>query len=177
MNGSRRRAGPGPSAYRRTGSAGAGTPGQGAAGPGHQPRQTRREPYWPKELAELPGAIPHERYVTLLPLALSKAQDDKGRVRWMFYGGSEQGPDRAFWKSFYYAPGQERRPEYAVDFIRRLLHSAYGEKLERLTDLRRSRFPHPAGFGRDGVQTVAAGSPAELDAAFSFGRAGIAEGC
>ena len=27
--------------------------------------------YWPKELAELPGAIPHERYVTFLPLALS----------------------------------------------------------------------------------------------------------
>jgi hypothetical protein len=63
--------------------------------------------YWPKELAELPGAIPHERYVTFLPLALSKAQDDKGRVRWMFYGGSEQGPDRAFWKSFYHAPGIE----------------------------------------------------------------------
>jgi hypothetical protein len=103
--------------------------------------------YWPKELAELSGAIPHERYVTLLPLALSKAQDDKGRVRWMFYGSSEQGPDRAFWKSFYYAPGRERRPEYAVDFVRRLLHSAYGEKLEQLTDLRRAGFRILPGSG------------------------------
>jgi hypothetical protein len=96
--------------------------------------------YWPKELAGLPGAIPHERYVTFMPLALSKTQDDKGRVRWTFFGGSEQGPDRAFWKSFYHAPGRERRPEYAVDFIRRLLRSAYGEKPERLTDLRRAGF-------------------------------------
>ena len=103
--------------------------------------------YWPKELAELPGAIPHERYVTFLPLALSKAQDDKGRVRWMFYGGSEQGPDRAFWKSFYHAPGRERSPEYAVDFVRRLLRSAYGEKPERLTDLRHAGFRILPGSG------------------------------
>lgn len=104
-------------------------------------------PYWPKELAEVPGAIPHERYVTFLPLALSEAQDDKGRVRWMFYGGSEQGPDKAFWKSFYCGPGRERRPEYAVDFIRRLLHSAYREKLESLTDLRRAGFRILPGSG------------------------------
>jgi hypothetical protein len=104
-------------------------------------------PYWPKELSELPGAIPHERYVTFLPLALSKAQDDKGRVRWMFYGSSEQGPDRAFWKSFYSAPGCERPPEYAVDFIRRLLRSAYGEKPERLTDLRLAGFRILPGSG------------------------------
>lgn len=103
--------------------------------------------YWPKELSELPGAIPHERYVTFLPLALSKAQDDKGRVRWMFYGGSEQGPDRAFWKSFYQAPGRERPPEYAVDFIRRLLRSAYSEKPERLADLRLAGFRILPGSG------------------------------
>ena len=103
--------------------------------------------YWPKELAELPGAIPHERYVTFLPLALSRAQDDKGRVRWMFYGSSEQGPDRAFWKSFYYAPGRERPPEYAIDFIRRLLRSAYNEKPERLTDLRLTGFRILPGSG------------------------------
>jgi hypothetical protein len=103
--------------------------------------------YWPKELARLPGNIPHERYVTFLPLALSKAQDDKGRVRWMFYGGSEQGPDRAFWKSFYDAPGRERSPEYAVDFVRRLLRLAYGEKSERLTDLRHAGFRILPGSG------------------------------
>ena len=103
--------------------------------------------YWPKELAGLPGAIPHERYVTFMPLALSKTQDDKGRVRWTFFGGSEQGPDRAFWKSFYHAPGRERRPEYAVDFIRRLLRGAYGEKPEQLTDLRRAGFRILPGSG------------------------------
>ena len=62
-----------------------------------------------------------------MPLALSRTQDDKGRVRWTFFGGSEQGPDRAFWKSFYSAPGQERRPEYAIDFIRRLLRAGREE--------------------------------------------------
>jgi hypothetical protein len=106
-----------------------------------------RNIYWPKDLAELPGAIPHEHYVTFMPLALSKTQDDKGRVRWTFFGGSEQGPDRAFWKSFYRAPGQERRPEYAVDFIRRLLQAAYREKPERLTDLRRIGFRILPGSG------------------------------
>jgi hypothetical protein len=103
--------------------------------------------YWPKELADLPGPMPHERYVTLLPLALSKAQDDKGRVRWMFYGSSEQGPERAFWKSFYFAPGRERRSEYAVDFIRRLLQAAFGEKPEQLSDLRRTGFRILPGSG------------------------------
>jgi len=36
-------------------------------------------PYWPKELQES-GARGQERYVVLLPLALSRTQDDKGRV-------------------------------------------------------------------------------------------------
>jgi hypothetical protein len=108
--------------------------------------------YWPKELAELPGAIPHERYVTFMPLALSRTQDDKGRVRWTFFGGSEQGPDRAFWKSFYSAPGQERGAEYGVDFIRRLLQSAYREKPERLTDLRRAGFRVLPGSGEEACE-------------------------
>jgi hypothetical protein len=103
--------------------------------------------YWPKELAELPSAIPHERYVTFMPLALSRTQDDKGRVRWTFFGSSEQGPDRAFWKSFYSAPGQEKRPEHAVDFVRRLLRAAYGEHPEQLTDLRRTGFRILPGSG------------------------------
>jgi len=103
--------------------------------------------YWPKELAELPGAIPHERYVTFMPLALSRTQDDKGRVRWTFFGGSEQGPDRAFWKSFYSAPGQERSHEYSVDFVRRLLRSAYHEKPEQLSDLRHAGFRILPGSG------------------------------
>jgi hypothetical protein len=108
--------------------------------------------YWPKDLAELLGAIPHERYVTFMPLALSRTQDDKGRVRWTFFGGSEQGPDRAFWKSFYSAPGQEKGSEYAVDFIRRLLRAAYREKPERLSDLRRVGFRISPGSGEEACE-------------------------
>jgi hypothetical protein len=108
--------------------------------------------YWPEDLAELPGAIPHERYVTFMPLALSRTQDDKGRVRWTFFGGSEQGPDRAFWKSFYSAPGQEKPSAYAVDFIRRLLRAAYREKPERLSDLRRVGFRILPGSGEEACE-------------------------
>ena len=96
--------------------------------------------YFPPELSDLHGPLRHERFVTLLPLALSRTQDDKGRVRWTLFGGSEQGPDRAFWKSFYTAPGKERPGEYSEGFIRRLLAGAYGEKHGRLADL------HKAGF-------------------------------
>jgi hypothetical protein len=102
--------------------------------------------YWPAELRRL-GAIPHEHYVTLMPLALSRTQDDKGRVRWTFFGGSEQGPDRAFWKSFYESPGKERLPEYAVDFIRRLLSTVYNEPQQRLTNLRLAGFRILPGSG------------------------------
>ncbi|HEX7587694.1 MAG TPA: M28 family peptidase, partial [Anaerolineae bacterium] len=70
----------------------------------------------------------HEHYVVLLPLALSKTQDDMGRVRWTFFGSSEQGPERAFWNSFYFAPGQERPRAQAIAFVSQLLQTAYGEK-------------------------------------------------
>ena len=104
-------------------------------------------PYFPPELSDLHGPLRHERFVTLLPLALSRTQDDKGRVRWTFFGGSEQGPDRAFWKSFYTAPGKERPREYSEDFIRRLLSGAYGEKRERLADLLTAGFRVLPGSG------------------------------
>lgn len=97
-------------------------------------------PYWPDELAARAGSLEHERYVTLAPLALSRTQDDKGRVRWTLFGGSEQGPERGFWRGFFTAPGQERPKEQALDFFRRLLSAAYGEPLQRLGDLRRAGF-------------------------------------
>ena len=97
-------------------------------------------PFWPAQLARMKKPVSHEHYVLLMPLALSRTQDDKGRVRWTLFGGSEQGPARAFWKSFFTAPGRERLPEYGVDFIRRLLHSAYGESPSRLANLRRAGF-------------------------------------
>ena len=58
-------------------------------------------PYWPDELAQQVQNLRHEPLVIILPLALSLTQDDKGRKRWTFFGASEQGPFRSFWKSFF----------------------------------------------------------------------------
>jgi len=93
---------------------------------GHQGQNLRDNPYWPPELAARAGQLPHERYVILLPLALSRTQDDKGRLRWTVFGSSEQGPERAFWNSFYSAPGVELPTEQALSFFIHLLNSAYG---------------------------------------------------
>lgn len=96
-------------------------------------------PYWP-------GAVPnwrapaHERYVLLLPLALSQTQDDKGRGVWTVFGASEQGPARPFWNSFFSAPGVERSEAESLDFFRRLIRRAYGESEHVLRDLRAAGF-------------------------------------
>jgi hypothetical protein len=97
-------------------------------------------PYWPPELVRRGGALRHERFVVILPLALSLTQDDKGRRRWTFFGGSEQGLFRPFWKSFFTSPGKEIPPETAMGVIRTLLSAAYGEPSEKLVDL------HQVGF-------------------------------
>ncbi|HEV3021766.1 MAG TPA: hypothetical protein VGX76_04845, partial [Pirellulales bacterium] len=96
-------------------------------------------PYWPDELCKS-GAPPSERYIVLMSLALSRTQDDKGRVRWTLFGGSEQGPSRAFWRSFYSDPGTELPAEDGLNFFRRLLHWAYGEPVEGLHDLAQAGF-------------------------------------
>ncbi|HEV3021732.1 MAG TPA: hypothetical protein VGX76_04675, partial [Pirellulales bacterium] len=101
-------------------------------------------PYWPEEL-QASGARSHERYVLLMPLALSRTQDDKGRVRWTLFGATEQGPGRAFWRGFYSSPTQELPAEWAFDFFRRLLSTAYAEPMEKLADLRRAGFRVFAG--------------------------------
>ena len=96
-------------------------------------------PYWPAELAAEPK-LPHERCLTLLPLALSRTQDDKGRVRWTLFGNSEQGPGRAFWKSFFSAPKKELPAEQAIGFFCRLLNAVYGEESDGATGLRKAGF-------------------------------------
>ena len=96
-------------------------------------------PAWPPALLHK-GPLAHERYVTLLPLALSKTLDDKGRLRWTFFGSSEQGPARAFWRSFFTAPRRSAPSELGENFIRRLLHTVYDLPLEELTDLRKAGF-------------------------------------
>jgi hypothetical protein len=109
----------------------------------------RENPYWPAELAARAGTFEHERFVLLLPLALSQTQDDKAHVRWTLFGNSEQGPAHAFWKGFFTAPGQELPAEAALDFFRDLLAKAYEEPRERLADLRKAGFRilHSPGKG------------------------------
>ena len=97
-------------------------------------------PCWSEALAAHAGKLTHERYVVLLPLALSRTQDDKGRIRWTLFGSSEQGPARGFWRGFFTAPDQEVPEEQALAFFRELLEAAYGEKAEALFDLQAAGF-------------------------------------
>jgi hypothetical protein len=96
-------------------------------------------PAWPDELVQ--GGLPEqERYVLLLPLALSRTQDDKGRVRWTLFGASEQGPARGFWRGFFSTPRKQGPAAEGEDFIRRLLHAAHGVPMEELADLGKAGF-------------------------------------
>lgn len=117
--------------------------GHGSPAPliaGYQGRNLEQNPYWSPELAAQAGHLEHERYVILLPLALSRTQDDLGRVRWTFFGGSEQGPERAFWKSFYTAPNREMPSAAAMDLFARLFAQVYGKDVKDATQLRRVGF-------------------------------------
>jgi hypothetical protein len=100
---------------------------------------SKDNPFWPPELA-CESCVTRDRCVLLLPLALSRTQDDKGRVRWTLFGNSEQGPGKAFWKSFFTAPGVEAPPEYGIGFFCRLLHTVYGEKVADADGLRHAGF-------------------------------------
>ncbi|HTF33650.1 MAG TPA: M28 family peptidase [Myxococcota bacterium] len=93
-------------------------------------------PYWPEPLAKRKGQLSHERFVLLLSLSLARTLDDKGRVRWTLFGSSEQGPARAFWKSFFEAPGVELPEERALRVLRGLLAAAFALPETQLTDLR-----------------------------------------
>ncbi len=101
--------------------------GQGQPAHGISKGKLIDNPYWPPALAAAAGKLAHERYVVLLPLALSRTQDDKGRVRWTLFGGSEQGPARGFWRSFFTAPGREAGDGEPA-FFRDLLATVYGAK-------------------------------------------------
>lgn len=104
-------------------------------------------PYWPDELAQQVQNLRHEPLVIILPLALSLTQDDKGRKRWTFFGASEQGPFRSFWKSFFTSQKEEIPPEKVTEFIRSILNTAYGESCNSLADLLQVGFRIFAGEG------------------------------
>jgi hypothetical protein len=57
---------------------------------------------WPAELAEAArvGRLARSQLVLILPLALSRTQDDKGNVPWTLFGASDEAVGRPFWRSF-----------------------------------------------------------------------------
>jgi hypothetical protein len=114
--------------------------GEGQGAHGISRKKLENNLYWPAEIADCAGTLKHERYLILLPLALSRTQDDHGRVRWTLFGGSEQGPARAFWNGFFSRPNQELPEEWALDFFRRVLIEAYLESGERAHDLLKCGF-------------------------------------
>lgn len=107
---------------------------------GHGGQNLHNNPYWPTELSEKAGKLVHERFVTFLSLALSRTQDDKGRVRWTLFGGSEQGPEKTFWKSFYSAPDLEIPQDKSFKFIANILSDAYGESYSDWTSINNAGF-------------------------------------
>lgn len=121
---------------------------------GHQNKNLMGNPCWPPKLADCAGRLPHERFVFMLPLSLSRTQDDLARVRWTFFGGSEQGPERAFWKSFFTAPNAERPEKECLAVLYRILSEAHGLEVKSPKDLFTIGFrilpsdpasPHPSG--------------------------------
>jgi len=117
--------------------------GQGTLSPllkGHKGRNLKNNPYWPPELALQAGKLIHERYVVFLPLSLSKTKDDKGRVRWTFFGASEQGPEKAFWQSFFESETRELPESLFTRLFQIILLKAYGEKIQDEGDLRNMNF-------------------------------------
>jgi hypothetical protein len=107
---------------------------------GHHGENLHDNPYWPPELADSAGKIPHERYVAFLPMAFSRTQDDKGRVLWTLLGASEMGPEKVFWKSFFTAPGKERPAEESLSFFFELLAAVYQEAIHSEADLKERGF-------------------------------------
>jgi len=129
---------------------------------GHGNQNLRNNPYWPEALAQKAGRLVHERYVTLLPLMLSRTQDDKGRVSWTFFGNSIEEPEIAFWKGFYSAPGIEIPAGEAMQVFVDILREAYGEKLRDGTELAGHGFlilpgkSTPSPRGPDGSRQIRA---------------------
>jgi len=107
---------------------------------GHGGENLRNNPYWPEELSSAAGSLNHERYFSLLPLMLSRTQDDKGRVIWSFFGNSIEEPEKAFWKNFYTSPGIETPATESIAFFSRLLSAGYGVNISGAEELFRAGF-------------------------------------
>jgi hypothetical protein len=103
--------------------------GRGERGHGIAHGKLVNNPFWPDELAKAAGQLPHEHYTILMSLALSRTLDDKGRIRWSFFGSSEQGPAAAFWKSYQHGPRASDVTEGHI-FLTGLLQRVYGATVD-----------------------------------------------
>jgi hypothetical protein len=97
---------------------------------GHNRRNLTNNLFWPAELASFEGSLDHEQYVSFQPFSLSVTKDDKGRVNWTFFGASEQGPEKAFWNSFYESPGKEVPESKFISLMQWVFKHAYGKELK-----------------------------------------------
>ncbi len=100
----------------------------------------KNNPYWPEELASKAGKLAQERFITLLPLMLSRTQDDKGRVIWTFFGNSIHDPEPTFWKGFYTNPDTEWPGTRVTEFFSGLINQAYEKRLTTKQSLREAGF-------------------------------------
>ncbi|HSR10281.1 MAG TPA: hypothetical protein VLS90_02470, partial [Thermodesulfobacteriota bacterium] len=103
---------------------------------GHNQRNLANNLFLPASLAAYQGALKQERYVIFHPYSLSRTKDDKGRVCWTFFGGSEQGPEKAFWKSFYHSPQKELPESVFLSLMQWVFDQAYGITLKSPEHLR-----------------------------------------
>ncbi len=74
--------------------------GRGQRAQGIEGHKLDGNPCWPDQL-RAHGAPAQERYLIILPLALSRTQDDKGRVRWTLFGASHEGGEVKQRKKFF----------------------------------------------------------------------------
>ncbi len=107
---------------------------------GHRNQNLINNPYWPAELASNAGKLKNEQYIVFLPMMLSRTQDDKGRIRWTFFGGSSNEPENVFWKSFVDKPSVETNEEKFVSLIIQILSETHHVKATDKTDLLKNGF-------------------------------------
>jgi hypothetical protein len=109
---------------------------------GHARKNLTGNLYWPEVLddAARKGAFADDPFVSIIPLALSRTQDDKGRVSWTLFGGSEFGPERVFWKSFHTGPGEEAPASKAEKYLCDIISGAYGVAVRTFQDLSEAGF-------------------------------------
>jgi len=107
---------------------------------GPDARNLKGNPFWSDELGRHAAELARRRHVLLLALSLSKTQNDRGRLHWTLFGASEQGPERAFWRSFYSDPETERPARSSRAVIGGLLAQVFGENANDAESLYRAGF-------------------------------------